>query len=54
MVVIAVYVLDVSQFDSPVWPAVKSRFTIFVLGTSRGRKFAILVEDSDTGGPSLI
>ena len=54
MVVIAVYVLGVSQFDPPIWPTVKSHFTIFVLGTSVGRKFAILVEDSDTGGPSLI
>ena len=33
---------------------VQFRFTKFVLGTSGGTKFVILVEGSGTGGPSLI
>ena len=53
-VVTAVFQLGMSQFVSPGWLAFNSRFTKFVLGTSGGTKFVILVEESDTGGPSLI
>ena len=54
VVVTAVFQLDMLQFDFLGWSAFNSRFTNFVLGTSGGIKFVILVEDSDTSGPSLI
>ena len=50
----AVYKLGVAQLDSLGWSAFDSRFTKFVLGTSGGIKFVILVEDSDTGGLNSI
>ena len=54
VVVPAVLHLGVTQFYSPGWSAFNSRFTKFVLGKCGGIKFVILVEDSDTGGASLI
>ena len=54
VVVTAVFQLDMLQFDFLGWSTFNSRFTNFVLGTSGGIKFVILVEDSDTSGPSLI
>ena len=42
------------QFDSPGGIAFKSRFTKFELETSGGIKLVILIEDSDTGGPSIM
>ena len=54
MIVKVVFQLGSFQFDSPGRSAFNSRFTKFVLGTSGAIKFVILVEDSDTGGPSLI
>ena len=54
MVVTGVYQPEVSQFDFCVCSVFNSSFTKFVLGSSGGIKFVILVEDSETGDPRLI
>ena len=42
------------EFDSLEKPTFYSRITKFVLRSSGDLSFVILVEDSDTGGPSTI
>ena len=54
VIVTAVFQLLMTRFVSPGWSAFNSRFKKLVLGTSGSIKFVILVEDSDTGRPSLI
>ena len=54
VVVTAVFQLLMTRFVSPRWSAFNPRFKKLVLGTSGSIKFVILVEDSDTGRPSLI
>ena len=54
MVETAAYKSGVSQVDSSKWSVFNSRIMKFVLGSSGGIKFVILVEDSDTRGPSSI
>ena len=54
VVVTAVCHSGVSHFESCWWLVSNSRFTKFLLGSSRVIKFVILLEDSDTGGPSSV
>ena len=42
------------QFDAREKPILDCRITKFVFGRSSDLNFVILVEDSDTGGPSSI
>ena len=46
--------LGESQFDSRKWSVLIPIFMKFVLESSGGLKFMILVKDFDTGRPSLI
>ena len=54
VVVTAGFQEDLALFVSPRWSVFDSQFTKFMLGSSWGITFVILVEDFDTGGPSLI